>query len=237
MTTPASLSSSIDLSVYNKYLWRGINTSNKAVLQPSVNLSYSQFNLNIWGNMELTNANNANYGKEVKSKFTEIDYTLSYGHSINMFNVEMGLIHYRFPHTGSNPTTEAFGSVAVDTLLNPSYALYWDIDSASGGFYNHFGLGHQFSKVLNLFNKVYLSVDLAAHLGFGSSKYNLAYFSENSGHFTDYSLAISFPIQGESNWTIVPQAAYTSLVNKRIREKVSFKKDNYVLGINLNASF
>ncbi|SCA58820.1 Uncharacterized protein AB751O23_AQ_00140 [Chlamydiales bacterium SCGC AB-751-O23] len=235
--TSPKLSPSADMAIYNKYLWRGMNISNKVVAQPSLNLSYSKFNFNIWGNLELTDVNEASYGKKSKNKFTEVDYSLAWGHSIDKFNLEGGIIHYRFPNTGSKPTSEIFASITADTLLNPSYSLYWDIDAASGGFYNHFGLGHQFANLLELSKETFLSLDLSGHIGFGSSKYNLVYFSENAGHFTDYSLALSLPIKGKGNWELSPQLAYTSIINDNIRKKVSFKKDNYLWGIRANVSF
>ena len=81
--TSPKLSPSVDLGIYNKYLWRGINISNKAVAQPSLNLSYSKVNFNVWGNLELSNVNESSYERKSKNKFTEIDYSLAWGHSIN----------------------------------------------------------------------------------------------------------------------------------------------------------
>lgn len=223
------LQPSFEMAYLNKYVWRGINGTNKPVLQPSASLAYEQFYFNLWGNFELTDINQSRY------KFTEYDFTLSRGFNYRALNIETGLIHYRFPHTGNNPTSEVFTNFSINTLLSPSYGIYWDIDQASGGFYNDFSVSHQFKKVFDFRDDFFSSLDLAAHIGFASRKYNLSYFRVNAGHFSDYACSVSLPTQW-GKWMFIPQVSFSGLINKQIRSKASYKKDNLVYGVNFSYS-
>ena len=53
-----------------------------------------------------------------------------------------GFINYAFPNLGEGRyTNEVYGTVSIDTILQPSFAVYGDMHNGNGMYYN-FGISH-----------------------------------------------------------------------------------------------
>ena len=105
------------------------------MLQPSANISKGGFTFNVWGNYELTDVND--YGPphgDGKNKFTEIDLTAEYAFSWENFSFPVGIIHYLFPNTSAEATTEIYAGASYDWVVTPSLTVYQDIDEAHGQY-------------------------------------------------------------------------------------------------------
>lgn len=94
-----NLSLALDVTYNGKYVWRGINTVDGDVLQPSGTLRYGGLSFNVWANMDLDNVNGQS------GDFTEIDLTLDYTWSMDFVDLSVGRIYYTFPHSGQAPST------------------------------------------------------------------------------------------------------------------------------------
>ena len=93
------------------------------VFQPAFTIGGGGMELNIWGNMDLTD----DYDNQFN--FTEVDYTLSYGQELDAFAWTVGVITYDFPNTDFASTSEAYVGVSLTKVLfSPSATLYYDFD-------------------------------------------------------------------------------------------------------------
>ncbi|MEE8398688.1 MAG: hypothetical protein V3S89_06765 [Desulfobacterales bacterium] len=142
---------SADMSVLNKYIWRGFELSDDGiVIQPSVAVSYKGLSLNLWGNLD------TNYYLNDDAEFSETDMTLSYATGLGPVALDIGYIYYALD--GSD-TGEIYVSAGIDTLLSPSLSIYRDMDEFPGWYVN-FGVSHS----IDFGNGI--ALDLAASVGY-----------------------------------------------------------------------
>jgi uncharacterized protein YdeI (BOF family) len=90
----------------------------------------------------------------------EVDYTVSYGYDFDEIGMtaEVGFIYYAYPGNSGWNTQELFIKLGVNDglimqalgigdgtpLLNPTFAVYFDIDEAAGGTWTEMGMSHDF---------------------------------------------------------------------------------------------
>lgn len=221
-----------ELPVYSKYVWRGMNNTNDWVLQPSLNVGILGFTLGVWANMDLTDVN-----KE-SGEFREFDYTLGYGLSLAIIELNGGFIHYDYPEIERNNTTEIYLAGKVNILLSPSLAVYQDIDLYNGAYWEatveH---GIKVGESGNL--------DLTAGLGLGSESFFSGYYSgqmsvpdyELGTSMNDFFLLVEYPIHPIPFFTITPSVSYHALLGDArtaVEETPSLysgKTDNVVWGL------
>jgi hypothetical protein len=157
------LDAEASVSLFTKYVWRGMVATPDPVLQPAVKLGVAGLSAGLWGNIDTNDVN----GREFE--FTETDWVLSYGLSLPKLDLGLGFIHYRFPNSDAESTTELFLSASVGVPLSPSLTFYQDLDQIKGGYWEA-RLGHSLAigPTTNL--------DLTAGLGLGSKGYVAGYF-------------------------------------------------------------
>jgi hypothetical protein len=219
-------SASINFSLLNRYVWRGLLVTDGPVVQPVVEVEHRGFFVNVWGNMDLDDVN----GNE--REFNEIDLTFGYSHDFRLVSVTGALIHYTFPSTLFEDTTEIVGSAAFDVLLSPTISAYLDVDAASGGRYWDLGIGHGFEMP----GIVPWSVELELGLGWGSSEHNELYFGVGEAHFTDVLATVTVPVDLSRGWTLTPSAAYSSVIGSELRDAV-IEPDNFIAGVSVTYDF
>ncbi|MEN8008097.1 MAG: TorF family putative porin [Candidatus Krumholzibacteriota bacterium] len=196
-----------ELPYYTKYVWRGMNLVDDAVLQPSIEVGLFGFELGVWGNLDLTDINGDS------GKFSEVDYFLGYELELPLVELGTGFIFYTFPEIDGAGTTEFYLSAEAGVLLSPSLAVYFDIDEVKGTYWeasvNHdFALGET------------ATLNLAAGLGMGSESYINGYFGEMllvpnpdlGASPADYHVRASLPFHPVPLFTIAPSVTYTSLL-------------------------
>lgn len=227
-----------ELPYYSKYVWRGMNTVDDSVLQPSIELGLLGFELAIWGNMDLTDIN-GNSGK-----FSEWDYTLGYEFALPRIELGAGFIHYTFPESDFPSTTEFYLSGELGVLLSPSLAVYFDIDEIKGAYWEA-SVNHDFA--LGETSKL----NLEGGLGLGSKSYIEGYFgamtavpnNDLGASAADYYLRASVPFHPVPLFSIVPSVTYASLLGdaKKALDGNDLlyygKKDNFYWGISAAFSF
>lgn len=226
----------VDACLASKYIWRGVNVSDRAVFQPALTVSYRDFSVTQWGNMELTDDNQDTYGRDPTREFTEMDLSLDWQRSFYEYTLSTGLIHYVFPNTGSSRTSEFYLGGAIDILFKPSLTLFWDLDAAKGGLYWHGAFEHSFSNVIDSqWGKA--SLNLKASFAYASAQYNLSYHSLDKSLWHDYALTASLPFELGTYWILEPSFAYTCLWSKELRDQAGDKKSHFTSSLSLNYAF
>ncbi len=215
-----------DLTVMSQYVWRGMVVNNDAVLQPSASANILGIGFGFWANMDLSDVNG------YSGKVNEVDWTASYGLPLPFMDLDFGLIYYDFPNTSNQATTEFFVSGAVNVLLSPTLAIYYDFDEVDGTYVNAsvthgMGVGET------------MNIDLGVALGYGDSSYNKGYFGLESSSATDVNLSATMPFHPIPFLTITPRVHYSTLMGdiKDISEEGEKETDAFYYGISGTFSF
>lgn len=130
------------VAVLTDYMFRGFNLYDGTSIQPSTNLNYKTevgtFTGGLWFHLP-------GEGDRQSEKFTELDATLKYAHSIGPVAFTIGNVWYTYPNEGDNEildTAEMFATVSYDTLFTPTLSFYHDWDEFDAQYYE-FGLSHK----------------------------------------------------------------------------------------------
>jgi len=158
-TAPAAAQEiGIDAAFNSRYEWRGVTLTNKFVLQPDAYITIPVGVASItgggWGNVELGKYD----GKDDISSngpggagLTEFDWWAEIAVPVGVATVTGGATGYIYTGdkadsaflnlTSDDNTTEIYGKLDVGIPLNPSFALYYDVDNVKGA-YMEFGVSH-----------------------------------------------------------------------------------------------
>ena len=153
---PSGPTASVSTDFLSQYIFRGVaNTSNGAVLEPSLTLGYQGLSLNIWGNADLSPR------AERSPKWTETDITLSYTREvIKNFSLTGGAVQYFLP-TANFDATEVFGGGSyVFPWLTVAFTTYREFTHYPGWW---FQLDFTKSVPLPCYG---MSLELAATFGY-----------------------------------------------------------------------
>ena len=214
-----------------KYIWRGQNVSDRPVFQPTVSMYGYGFTGSFWGNMDLTGQNGH------RMKFIELNYVLDYTTSIpdmNGLTFSAGFIHYDFPNTEFESTTEVYGGFNFALPLSPYIRLYRDVDETEGT-YIQFGAGHSIEKVFTISEDCYCGLQVSGNIGYADKRYNDFFFRKDNGGFNDLRLSLALPVCFKQ-WIISPSISYSMMLDKDIRSATD-KSDNLWAGLGLSKSF
>ncbi len=215
----------LDLTYVPTYIWRGLVANPDPAMQPSVTVSgYNGLSLNIWGSMDATDVGNN------RRRFTEIDYTLDYSWARGPTGLSAGVIHYAFPNTGFDSTSELYLGASFDAPLSPSATVYYDFGEADGFYVS---LGGSRSIEIPLGEDKSTTVDLSASFGYGSSNFNAFYFGTDRNAFTDLLLSAGVPFEVGDSATITPVLYYTSVLDGGLRDAVA-DPDNFFAGVTMS---
>ncbi len=162
------LSTSVTIDAASKYIWRGFNVVDDAVLQPGVSVSAYGFTVGYWGNMDLTDIN----GEE--HEFTEHDYYASYGYDMGSAGaIEVGTIFYYFPSLNDSngnddpDTVDVYGgySVSLGNVVDFGVTGYYEVDEWDAWYVN-FSLSKDFEL------KSGWSLGTSLSVGYAGENYN-----------------------------------------------------------------
>lgn len=190
--TPVTGSAS--LAVASRYVWRGQTLSEGVVMQPTVGVTYGGFTANLWSNVDL----DIDEADDDGVVMNETDFTLSYGTTLGPVAATVGVVHYAFP---TYDTQEAFLTLGVETLLNPTLSLSYDFDEGDGAF-----------AILAVSHEMPFGITAGASLGMNLG--NKAMGTNADGeeftglYYGEVSLATSIPLFGKVS--IDPRIAYST---------------------------
>lgn len=218
------VSVSVDATVLNKYIWRGIPLTDGPVFQPSVTVGFGGLSLNAWMNADLDDVNGNEY------KLNEFDFLAEYSFNLDKVSLTVGLLRYTFPNTDFDSTTEFYGTISLDSPLNPSVTIYQDIDLVEGTY-----LSFAVSESLPL-EGTFHTFDLGATLGYGTEDHNLFYYGVNESCMTDLLLSGSFNFVVDENLTLIPQVMFSMFMDDAIKD--NFADDSYfIFGVGASYAF
>ncbi len=214
------------VGVFSNYVWRGQKLSNSVVVQPSVELTYGNFNMGLWANLD------PDYSDELEH--TETDLTLEYDFSVDKLSISTGYIYYGLE--GVPDTQEVYLSVAYESIVNPSLTVYYDFDEGDGVF-----IVASIGKTLEF--PTGISLELAAS---ASYNYNNKIMGLNSkgNDFSDFyngevSAALNIPVA--ENIAVAPTISYSFPLThdaEQAIESASNDGDSEILygGLNISLS-
>ena len=221
------------VDIMSNYVWRGLKLSRSLVVQPSVGITYSGFDANLWSNFDSDwKGENTDKGQ---GKVTETDLTLSYSFSKNKFNFSGGYIYYALE--GAHDTQELFFSAAYDVLLNPTLVLYYDYDEGQGAFIIA-SIDHSFDLGKNI------PLDVGASASYNINNKVMGVDEEGNDFSNFYNgelyASVTFPVT--KAFSIAPKIAYSFPLSNDAKEAISSisydgDTDIFYGGINLTLSF
>ena len=225
------ITSNAEISIQSKYVWRGLPLTDGPVLQPSVTLGLKGISLNLWGNMDITDANELD--KNDAFDINEIDYTLSYSKSLAGLDYSVGVIHYTFPSINYDGTTEIFVGACASVLGHPSITLYKDVDQADG-LYGSIGASQ------NIPVGLLFGLEVSAAIGFGSKGYNEFYFNQDDFALNDVMIGLGIPIGIGEIAHVTPAVTYTVIINSYISDilyAADIDYQNVYFGVTASVNF
>ena len=142
---------------------------------------------------------------------TETDITLNYAYKpVELLTLNVGNIYYNLAGSGSNDTNELYLKATLNTLLSPTFAVYYDWDKAkeTGLFYT-LSVGHSLELMKNL------GLNLGA-----LASYNMKsdYSTGNYNNMHNYELTASLDYSLTDNIKISPNYLYSNAFNSTARE-------------------
>jgi hypothetical protein len=207
--------------VFDKYLWRGFDLSDgRPVAQGGADLSSHGFTLSYWSNWQLKSSDEIASGE-----ITETDIILDYSHDFGeMFSASIGDIWYSLD--GAEDTNELYVSGTVNTLLSPTFTMYWDWDAADEeGLFFTADVSHSFD----------LMEGLALNLG-ALISYNLHsdYSIGDYAGWHNYELSAGFDYAPTDYLTISPSFTFSSGISDAAKAAIDTET---LAGINLTLAF
>jgi len=203
----------------SKYVWRGFDLSeNRGVVQGGVDVSYKNFTVSYWTNEQMVS------GPTLKSgDATETDITLNYAYTpVELLTLNVGNIYYNL--NGLPNTNELYLKATLNTLLLPTFAVYYDWDKAreTGLFYT-LSVGHSLE----------LMKGLGLNLG-ALASYNMKseYSTGNYNNLHNYELTASVDYTINDKFKISPYYLYSNAFNSAARNNAVLEvKDQSVVGL------
>ncbi|HOX05153.1 MAG TPA: hypothetical protein PK280_02035 [Planctomycetota bacterium] len=220
---------SAEVSVYGKYVYRGCNLFDDAVLVPSATVEWRGLSLSVCGYLELTNE--AGHS----GNFTEVDTTLAYTRTIGLVVLGAGVSCYNYPHTDADGTVELYASVGLELPLEPTVTVYRDVDEIEGA-YGMLSLSHAFEDLWKPFEGASVGLELSASVGYGNDLHNLDYYGTEEEGLADATFGARLPVSVGDHLTVAPSLWYSTLLDDEVR-RAARKDDNLWAGITVGFSF
>lgn len=165
----------LGVEVADKYVHRGMPQNRTGALQGHLDLTMptrggDTVSVGTFANMDLKDdVGRAWFPDGHAGRFTTIEYTGTYAHSFESFDLAAGVHNYNlpfgptFPNGPRSSTSELFVHLATDLLgARPELQLRYDFDQADA-FYWRFGVSEDFPLTDAL------EVVLSGHLGYSTS--------------------------------------------------------------------
>jgi len=237
-----------NLGVFNKYIFRGYELSNKSViLQPAVGISYRGFSASFWGNIDSDEHTTQSFvpDRPGQKSFHETDFSLSYNRSFGPVSLTGGYIYYGTKYTSE--TEEIYASVSYDTYGKPTLAVYRDINAYPGTYLN-LSLSHS----LKLLKEITLDLGASAGYFIGDGNYWKTYEASTGGYtgkkyqaFHDGMLSVGLTVPVGKFLAVQPIVQYWFPLSSKADRKIDgysynpngYLDDTWVAGVNVKFSF
>jgi hypothetical protein len=225
--TKIKVSAQVDWA--SKYVFRGVNRGDDAVLQSSLQVNYGRLSGSIWGNVDLSRTN-VYYGtSDGFARVTEYRSSLKYTAPTPTGNLSLGVTHFDFANTGRPSTTEVWGKANLRGPFAPYVAAYFDVDEGNGA-YVELGAGRFLA-----FDPSGFGVHFSGSIGYGTSNFNSFTYGVSKAGLTDLGLrtTIIFPI--DSKFSLTTFAGFSTYLNDDIR--AGRTSTNFTFGTTIGIRF
>lgn len=213
----------------SKYLFRGNDLSKKPygsdfAIQGGIDLYYKAFTLSYWGNA-LNRYSDGTYSRfKVNETDLIIDYAVPYTIPyLDNLKFNVGTIYYAVD--GIDDTNEFYLKAAYDTLLSPTFTVYWDnmLAKKAGLFYTG-AISHTFTIERNLF-----AAKVGALVSYNQRNPSAAWTEEGDGVYSgwhNYELTASIDYTPTANITITPSYMFSNGISRDAKNLVGIGAQN-----------
>ena len=173
----------IDLGLFSSYVWRGVTSTNKPVMQPAAYLSIPVANTSVtlgaWSNIDLGKYDDSaddisESGGSSGFNLSEIDPYAEVSFLVGKTTLTGGVLGYVYPNSDSAPnasgfttsdanTVEIYGKLGLDAPLSPELSVYYDVNKVKGAYIEG-AVSYSLAATENI------SVDLGALAGFNAGR-------------------------------------------------------------------
>jgi len=210
--------------VFDKYLWRGFDLSGgQPVLQGGADLSTGNFTLSYWSNWQLKSS--SDHVGINSGEVTETDIILDYSFDVGeMLSVSVGDIWYQLE--GAEDTNELYLSATVNTLLSPTFAIYYDWDAAEEeGLYFTADISHS----IDLMEELSLSLGALVAYNMHSD-----YAVGDYAGLHNYELSLGLDYVLTDQLSVSPSFVYSSGISSAAKDAID---SEMLAGVNLTFTF
>lgn len=187
------------------YLDRGELIGDDPVLQAQIDVDVNGLTFNIWGNVDLTDANDR------LLEVTETQLSLGYGFELHPLNLAVGVTQYLFPD--QEGTREVFAHAALAAPLNPAVGIYYDFDRVEGAYIDA-GIHYEARLAAST------ALEMRVALGYGDSASNLEDFDYAQAALRDLTLSATLRSELDRRTIVSAGAVYWLLADADLREHV-----------------
>lgn len=213
------------IGMYDKYLWRGFDLSgSEGVVQGGVDLTYKNFTLSYWTNIQAFDDTKENPNYEA-GEATETDITLDYSFDLGeLVSMSVGNIFYQLE--GLKDTNELYVGATVNTILEPSVKVYYDYDEAEeDGLFFTGSVGHSIDLAEGL------SVSVGALVSYNQES---DYAVGNYSAWHNYELSAGVDYAVNDNISISPSFMYSAPISDQAKDTIDYET---LTGLSVTFSF
>jgi hypothetical protein len=202
----------------SKYLFRGnsLSPNDTFVIQGGVDLTYKAVTFSYWTNFQNRKAANPETGTTYsRGKVTENDLILDYAIPYKLpfaDKLKFNIGTQYFALDGSNDTNEFYFKAAVETLLNPTFTVYWDNMAATrAGLFYTAAISHKVVIERNL-----LGLNLGGLISYNQRNPSAAWNPQGDGIYNgwhNYELSASVDYTPTANLTISPTYLFSNAMS------------------------
>ena len=195
---------SADVGLNSQFVWRGVTSTNRFVIQPEMMLDVpvrgSTLTLGAWGNIEPARYDGAgdlsSLGGLPGPFVTQSQGWVELHRTTRGVDVALGVQAYLYPHVGNlaqYTTAELYGSGSVDGFMNPTVTVSYDVARIRGA-YIETGVSHAISGDEHGALTIGLVAGVSAGQGTDPRGRDLAYFDREGLTHIDASTSASFTL-------------------------------------------
>jgi hypothetical protein len=200
---------SVDLAVNSAFVWRGVTSTNRPVIDPALLLTApakgARVTLGAWANVEPGHYDGAHdlsgRGGARGPLVTVSQLWVEAARDVRAATLALGATRYLYPEVGglaaTYATTEVYGTAAFGGALAPSLSLYYDVQKVRGA-YVELGLAHDVALPLRRVPSLALAaaVGYSAGQGVDGATGDAAYFARDGVTHVDLSVKASYVVGG-----------------------------------------
>ncbi|HYD51188.1 MAG TPA: hypothetical protein VEA99_01125 [Gemmatimonadaceae bacterium] len=207
----AQLAIDADVAFNSAYVWRGVTSTNRFVINPTLLLSApvgkTTLTLGGWTNVEPARYDGARDLSPLEGEpgpaLTSSQVWVELEREVGPATITLGITRYLYPDVADLSDTyasnEAYGTLSLGGALSPSLTLAYDVEKVRGA-YVELGLARELALPLSRTRRQPLALSAAAGWSAGQaedpSAHDAAYFTRDGLTHLDLGAATTFALGG-----------------------------------------